>query len=165
MSDSQPRPQQSRRCRAPNTGAAATQTQPTTSTATLTLEPPPAVEAVPADAGRRGGEDRTRSAAEARPDGVDLSGCGDITRHPRPGFAARVNDIAKLGDDDIRASAQVSNRLLEKPMAEMSQGGISQASNVTKSLLSLRKTVEDLDPQKQGNLLSPRKLLGVIPLR
>ena len=91
-----------------------------------------------------------------------LDAVTSLDTHDRA-FAARVSDIAKLGDDDIRASAQVSNRLLEKPMAEMSQGGISQASNVTKSLLSLRKTVEDLDPQKQGNLLSPRKLLGVIP--
>ena len=78
-------------------------------------------------------------------------------------FMARVNDIAKLGDDDIRSSANVSNRLLEKPMAAMSEGGISQAGHISKSLTSLRDTVEDLDPQKQGDLLSPRKLLGIIP--
>ena len=78
-------------------------------------------------------------------------------------FTTRVNDIAKLGDDDIRASANVSNRLLDKPMAAMSNGGISQAGTVSRSLLSLRQTVEDLDPQQQGDLLSPRKLLGVIP--
>jgi uncharacterized protein YaaN involved in tellurite resistance len=48
-------------------------------------------------------------------------------------------------------------------MAAMSNGGVSEASEVSKSLLSLRRTVEDLDPAKQGDLLSPRRLLGVIP--
>ena len=148
---------------APNTGAAAAQTQPAPSAATLTLEPPPAVEAVP----------QTQAAEAVKIDPAQqqkldqmvstyLEAVTSLDTHDQA-FAARVNDIAKLGDDDIRASAQVSNRLPDKPMAEISQGGISQASNVTKSLLSLRKTVEDLDPQKQGNLLSPRKLLGVIP--
>jgi uncharacterized protein YaaN involved in tellurite resistance len=146
---------------APNP-AAASQTQ-TPATATLTLEPPPAVEAVP--------QTKAAEAVKIEPEqqrnldqmvSTYLDAVTSLDTHDQA-FTARVNDIAKLGDDDIRASAQVSNRLLEKPMAEMSQGGISQASNVTKSLLSLRKTVEDLDPQKQGNLLSPRKLLGVIP--
>jgi uncharacterized protein YaaN involved in tellurite resistance len=34
---------------------------------------------------------------------------------------------------------------------------------VSKSLLSLRRQVEDLDPSKQGDLLSPNKLLGLLP--
>ena len=29
--------------------------------------------------------------------------------------------------------------------------------------MALRHTVEDLDPAKQGDLFSPRKLLGLIP--
>ena len=78
-------------------------------------------------------------------------------------FAAKVKDIQKLGDDDIKASAGVSNRMLEKPMAAMTNGGLAQASVVSRSLLDLRRTVEDLDPGKQGDLLSPRKLLGLIP--
>jgi uncharacterized protein YaaN involved in tellurite resistance len=78
-------------------------------------------------------------------------------------FSAKVDDISKLGDGDIRASAAVSNRLLDKPLAAMNEGGISQASSVSKSLLSLRRQVEDLDPSKQGDLLSPHKLLGLLP--
>src|SRR5262249_20756825 len=66
-------------------------------------------------------------------------------------------------DDDIRASAAVSNRLLEKPLAAVNNGGLTETSTVSKSLLDLRHQVEDLDPSKQGDLLSPRKLLGVIP--
>jgi uncharacterized protein YaaN involved in tellurite resistance len=79
-------------------------------------------------------------------------------------FSARVRDIEQLGDADIRAAAAVSNRLLDKPIAAMQKGGVAEASDVSKSLLALRHTVEELDPSKQGDLLSPRKLLGLIPL-
>jgi uncharacterized protein YaaN involved in tellurite resistance len=34
---------------------------------------------------------------------------------------------------------------------------------VSKSLLNLRREVQDLDPSKQGDLLSPHKLLGLLP--
>ena len=78
-------------------------------------------------------------------------------------FSAKVQDISKLGDDDIRASAAVSNRLLDKPLAAMQNGGLTDTSSVSKSLLSLRREVEDLDPSKQGDLLSPHKLLGLLP--
>src|SRR4029450_7658066 len=43
------------------------------------------------------------------------------------------------------------------------QGGLTQTSSVSRSLLELRHTVEDLDPGHQGNLSGPRKILGVIP--
>ncbi|HEY7024109.1 MAG TPA: toxic anion resistance protein [Candidatus Limnocylindrales bacterium] len=134
-------------------------------TGTLTLEPPAAVAAVP--------ESRAEDAVKLDPaqaakldDMVSsyLEAVTSLDTHD-PKFTSRVNDIAKLGDDDIRSSANVSNRLLEKPMSAMTQGGISQAGNVSKSLMALRKQVEDLDPQKQGgNLLSPRRLLGVFPM-
>ena len=38
------------------------------------------------------------------------------------------------------------------------------ASPVSKALGDLRNTVEALDPSHQGDLLSPRKILGMIPL-
>jgi uncharacterized protein YaaN involved in tellurite resistance len=68
-----------------------------------------------------------------------------------------------MGDEDIRKSASVSNALLDKPRAAMTQGGLTEASTVSRSLLDLRHTVEDLDPAHQGDLFSPRKLLGVLP--
>jgi uncharacterized protein YaaN involved in tellurite resistance len=80
-----------------------------------------------------------------------------------PDFTAKVTDIRKLGDDDIRASAAVSNRLLERPAAAMTKGGLSESSAISQSLISLRRTVEDLDPAHQGDLLSPRRLLGILP--
>src|SRR5262249_11414182 len=78
-------------------------------------------------------------------------------------FASKVHDIENLGDDDIRAAASVSNRLLDRPVAAMQSGGIGEASQVSKSLVSLRRQVEDLDPSREGNLLSPHRLLGVLP--
>src|SRR4029077_18469879 len=80
-----------------------------------------------------------------------------------PAVTDKVRDIANLGDDDIRASAAVSNRLLDKPLAAMQNGGLTETSSVSRSLLSLRRQVEDLDPSKQGDLLSRHKLLGILP--
>ncbi len=150
---------------APATTAPAPATTAETAVGTLTLEPPAPVTAVP--------EARAEEAVKLEPaqaiklDNMVASYLDAVTTLDThdPKFTSRVNDVAKLGDDDIRASANVSNRLLDKPMSAMTQGGISQAGNVSKSLMALRKQVEDLDPQKQGgSLLSPRRLLGVIPM-
>ena len=70
-------------------------------------------------------------------------------------FTDKVKDIGKLGDDDIRASAAVSNRLLDKPLAAMQNGGLTETSTVSKSLLSLRRQVEDLDPLEAGRPAQP----------
>ena len=151
------------------TPVAAPEPAPTTpapaaaATATLTLEPPRAVTAVPAtqatDAVKLDPE-QTRKLDEMV--STYLEAVTSMDTHD-VNFTSRVNDIAKLGDEDVRSSANVSNRLLEKPMAAMTEGGISQAGHISRSLTSLRDTVEDLDPARQGDLLSPRKILGVIP--
>jgi uncharacterized protein YaaN involved in tellurite resistance len=79
-------------------------------------------------------------------------------------FQKKVDSVSALGDDDIRQSAQVSNRLLSKPVAAMTSGAFDPTSQVAGSLVKLRRTVEDLDPAKQGLLHgTERKLLGVIP--
>jgi uncharacterized protein YaaN involved in tellurite resistance len=80
-----------------------------------------------------------------------------------PEFNARVADIRKLGDDDIKASAQVSSRLLDRPVSAMQHGGLSGTSTVSTSLLQLRRQIDELDPAHQGDLLSPHKLLGILP--
>jgi uncharacterized protein YaaN involved in tellurite resistance len=80
-----------------------------------------------------------------------------------PELRRKADDIRTMGDDDIRASAAVSNTLLERPLAASQQGGLTEGSAVGRSLLNLRHTVEDLDPARQGDLFSPRKLLGVLP--
>jgi len=77
-------------------------------------------------------------------------------------FATKVNAIHTMGNDEIRQSASVSNRLLDKPVKAMESGPFSKGATVSKSLVDLRRTVEDLDPSQQG-LLSPKHLFGLIP--
>ena len=90
---------------------------------------------------------------------------GDLTTLDPHGseFKTRVAAILALGDNDVRASAGVANRMLERPMKAMKNGVYDAASPVSKALGDLRNTVESLDPSKAGDLLSPRKLLGLIP--
>lgn len=78
-------------------------------------------------------------------------------------FKERVEAIHDLGAKEIRASANVSNRMLDKPVKAMESGLFNDTAPISKSLVDLRKTVEDLDPAHQGDLFSPQKLLGVIP--
>ncbi len=83
--------------------------------------------------------------------------------HSQP-FEDRVTAIHNLGNKEIRASASVSNRMLERPVKAMEGGLFDESSSVSRSLIDLRNTIEDLDPANQGDLLSPRKILGMIPL-
>jgi uncharacterized protein YaaN involved in tellurite resistance len=80
-----------------------------------------------------------------------------------PGFEARATDIRTLGQDDIKASAQVSSRLLDRPVSAMKHGGIEGSAEVSNSLIALRRQIDELDPAHQGDLFSPRKLFGIIP--
>ena len=77
-------------------------------------------------------------------------------------FASKVNAIHQMGNDEIRQSASVSNRLLDKPVKALESGPFSKGAAVSKSLVDLRHTVEDLDPSQQG-LMSPKHLFGLIP--
>ncbi len=79
-------------------------------------------------------------------------------------FKTRVEGVHTLAHDDIRAAAQISNRLLEQPARSLHGGRMDDSSSVSRALLELRKTLEDLDPSRQGDLLAPRRLLGFIPM-
>jgi uncharacterized protein YaaN involved in tellurite resistance len=132
-------------------------------TSTLVLEAPAPV--APVAATQAVGAVPIASADQAKLDSMVASYLDAVsTLDPHSSaFTDKVRDISKLGDDDIRASAAVSNRLLDKPLAAMQNGGLTESSAVSKSLMSLRRQVEDLDPARQGDLLSPHKLLGLIP--
>jgi uncharacterized protein YaaN involved in tellurite resistance len=77
-------------------------------------------------------------------------------------FMEKLDSIHNMGNDEIRASASMSNRMLERPVAAMNSGLFDEKSAVSRSLLDLRKTVEDLDPSVY-DLASPRRILGIIP--
>lgn len=78
-------------------------------------------------------------------------------------FDEKVNAIHQLGSAEIRASAQIANRMLDRPAKSMDKA-LFDTSPIAKSLTELRSVVEDLDPSRQGSLSSPRKFLGIIPM-
>ncbi len=75
-----------------------------------------------------------------------------------PAFGEKVDQITRMGQEQIRAAAAHSNRFLDRPVKAM-----DGETSVGTDLAELRRTVEDLDPGKKGKLLSPRKLFGIIP--
>ena len=77
-----------------------------------------------------------------------------------PAFATKAGDVRSMGDDDIRAAADTSNRLLSAPVRAMQQGPLSEGGKVAATLLDLRRTIEDLDPKQATGV---KKLLGLIP--
>ncbi|KQN40605.1 toxic anion resistance protein [Sphingomonas sp. Leaf407] len=75
-----------------------------------------------------------------------------------PEFGKRVDAISNLGAREIREAAGQSNRFLDRPVRAM-----DQEAGVGTDLAQLRRTIEDLDPGRQGNLMEPKKLFGMIP--
>lgn len=77
-----------------------------------------------------------------------------------PEFAAQAENVRTMGDADIRKAAETSNRMLDKPVTALKSGGISEGSTVGKTLLELRRTVEDLDP---GQATGAKKWWNKLP--
>lgn len=80
-----------------------------------------------------------------------------------PEFNNKLASLHNMGSEEIRAAANVSNRILEKPMRALNDSIFDDKSPVSQALLELRKQVEDLDPSAQGDLFAPKKLFGIIP--
>ena len=127
------------------------------------LDAPVAVAAVPVESAsgkiRLKPEDVGQLDAQVRSFVDDISAL-DVAD---PKFRETVDRLHAMGNKDIEASASVSNRMLEKPVASLSQGLFDSGSEIGRGLVDLRRTIEDLDPSRQGDLFSPRKLLGLIP--
>lgn len=77
-------------------------------------------------------------------------------------FQQGTQALHNLGQDEIRQASSVSSRMLERPM-NTQKGLTGEGGKVASGLLDLRRTIEDLDPTKQGGF-SPRKLLGILPM-
>lgn len=80
-----------------------------------------------------------------------------------PEFQKKVQSIHAMGNDEMRKAASVSNRMLERPANAMDNGVFDENSPISRSLMDLRNTVEDLDPSRQGEIFSTRKLAKWIP--
>jgi uncharacterized protein YaaN involved in tellurite resistance len=75
-----------------------------------------------------------------------------------PEFGKKIEHLTNIGRREIVEASGHSNRFLERPVKAM-----SSESRVGTDLAELRRTVEDLDPGKQGDLLAPKKLFGLVP--
>jgi uncharacterized protein YaaN involved in tellurite resistance len=87
-----------------------------------------------------------------------------VTLDPHsPEFQRKVESVSQMGNNEIRRSAESSNRFLDRPAAAMDRGPLGGGSKVSTSLVELRRQVEELDPTRQGMMGGGHKLLGVIP--
>lgn len=75
-----------------------------------------------------------------------------------PEFGKKVDELASMGQKEIRAAAGQSNRFLDRPVR-----AIDADNGIGANLTELRQTVEDLDPSRQGKLTTRQKLFGIIP--
>ena len=75
-----------------------------------------------------------------------------------PEFGRKVDQLTSMGRKEIAEASGHSNRFLDRPVRAMDKD-----AGVGADLAELRRTVEDLDPSRKGNLMAPRKLLGIIP--
>ena len=75
-----------------------------------------------------------------------------------PEFGKKVDQITNMGRKEIMTASGMSNRFLDRPVRAMDKD-----SGVGANLAELRRTVEQLDPGKQGKLSKGRKILGIIP--
>jgi uncharacterized protein YaaN involved in tellurite resistance len=101
-------------------------------------------------------DESTRSQLEAR---VDTFVSDLVAQDPNsPEFGKKVDQLNTMGRREIAEAAGSSNRFLDRPVKAMDQD-----TGVGTDLAELRRTIEDLDPSKRGNLLAPKKLFGLIP--
>ena len=79
-------------------------------------------------------------------------------------YQRRIAEINGIGEREIVATSEMSNRLLDRPVRAVT-GVLEGKAPIAKNLVELRRTVEDLNPARYDlSAMSPRKLLGVIPL-
>jgi uncharacterized protein YaaN involved in tellurite resistance len=134
--------------------ALATQTQDVE----ITLNAPDPVAAIAPEkaAGLVPIEDGKKSALEAKADAFVAELAALDANSPE--FGKKVDQLTNMGRKEIADAAGQSNRFLDRPTR-----AINQEAGVGNDLAELRRTVEDLDPGRQGNLLAPKKLFGIIP--
>src|SRR4051794_32542745 len=133
-------------------------TTATTTETKLTLEAPGPVAAVEPEqaAGLVPIDDQVKSKLDTVVDKfVDELVAADANS---PEFGKKVDELTNMGRKQIAEAAGHSNRFLDRPVKAIDkEGGIGA------DLTELRRTVEQLDPGRQGNLSKPRRFLGIIP--
>jgi uncharacterized protein YaaN involved in tellurite resistance len=75
-----------------------------------------------------------------------------------PDFGKKVDQLTSMGRKEIAEAAGASNRFLDRPVK-----AIDSDTGIGADLTELRRTVEALDPARNGKLSPGRKLFGLIP--
>jgi uncharacterized protein YaaN involved in tellurite resistance len=121
------------------------------------IEPAQAAGAIPVDLAKQSELQAKASAFAAELASMD-------TRSPA--FTQKIDSITSMGDKDMRATAQVSNRMLDRPAAAVRAskggGGGDAQSRVANTLVDLRTTVTELDPNR-ADLSGAKKVLKWLP--
>ncbi|GAA3192546.1 toxic anion resistance protein [Dactylosporangium siamense] len=82
-----------------------------------------------------------------------------------PAFTQKVASITSMGEQDMRAAAGMSNRMLERPAAALGRGRNAAADpqvRVANTLVDLRSTITELDPNR-ADLTGVQKVLKWLP--
>ena len=124
----------------------------------LVLTPPDPVPTVAAEraAGLVPVDDTKKTELESRVDTFVTDLVAQDVNSPE--FGRRVDAITAMGQKEIRDAAGQSNRFLDRPIRAMDKD-----TGVGADLAELRRTIETLDPGRQGKLSGSRKILGIIP--
>jgi uncharacterized protein YaaN involved in tellurite resistance len=75
-----------------------------------------------------------------------------------PEFGKKIDQLTTMGRREIAEAAGQSNRFLDRPVK-----AIDSDTGIGTDLTELRKTVETLDPARNGRMGGSRKLFGIIP--
>ena len=75
-----------------------------------------------------------------------------------PDFGKKVDQLTAMGRKEIADAAGASNRFLDRPVK-----AIDSDTGIGADLTELRRTVEALDPKRNGAMNPGRKLFGLIP--
>ncbi|PLK24512.1 toxic anion resistance protein [Novosphingobium sp. TH158] len=124
----------------------------------ITLTPPDPVPVVAPEraAGLVPVADEKKSALEAKADAFVADLIAQDANSPE--FGKRIDQLTNMGRKEIAAAAGMANRFLDRPVRAMDKD-----SGVGANLAELRRTVEELDPGRNGKLSTGRKFLGIIP--
>lgn len=84
-----------------------------------------------------------------------------------PEFTSRVADITRLGEREVRSSADLANRMLDRPSSSLAAArgrgaGSEPQAQVARALQDLRTTITDLDPAR-ADLTAPKRALIRMP--
>src|ERR687886_2606968 len=136
-------------------------TMASTATATetkLTLEAPEPVAAVAPE--KAAGLVPIEEGVKSKLDGVVDKYVAELVAADAnsPEFGKKVDELTNMGRKQIADAANHSNRFLDRPVRAM-----DKEAGIGTDLTKLRRTVEELDPGRQGGLTQPRKIFGIIP--